>query len=298
MRKLGLALVAIFAAMSLLGGCTSKPQKSSGKMLVAASIGPLGNFANEVGGNLVDVQVLVQPGASPHTYQLSADQMEMLSQASVLVLNGLHLEFWADKAINAADNPKLIVVHTADGLPVIEGKDEEHGDVHPGGNPHVWLNPMYAIHQVETIRDAFIKADPSHKSQYTKNAADYVAKLRKLDKDIRAEVATFKSRDFITFHPTWVYFAREYGLVEAAAIEKSPGREPSPSEIGDIVDLCKREHIRAIFAEPQFSPKAAEVVADECGARVLMLNTIGQPPDFDYIKMMRDNVNEMAKALK
>ncbi|MHB9035185.1 MAG: metal ABC transporter substrate-binding protein [Armatimonadota bacterium] len=287
-------LVAVCLVALVTAGCGRTTSKPNGKMLVAASIGPLGNFAREVGGNLVDVEVLVQPGASPHTYQLTTDQMEMLSTASVLVLNGIGLEFWADKAIDAASNPKLIVLRTGEGLPLL-GSDEDHG--HSGGNPHVWLNPVYAIHQVEMIRDAFVKADPKHKKEYEANAKQYIGRLRQLDRDIRERVKTFRSKDFITFHSAWVYFAREYGLHEAAVIEKSPGKEPSPSELADVINVCRKVKAKAIFAEPQFSPKAAEVVAAECGAKVLMLDYIGTPPDYDYIKRMRDNLDQMTKAL-
>lgn len=263
-------------------------------MLVAASIGPLGNFAEKVGGKLVDVRILVQPGASPHTYQLTTEQMEMLSNASVLVLNGVNLEFWANKAIDAADNPKLIVTRTAEGLPVLASGDDHD---HLGGNPHLWLNPVYAVRQVEMIRSAFIMADPKHADDYKSNAAKYIADLKRLDKDIRKEVKTFKSKDFIAYHPAWVYFAKEYGLRQAAVIEETPGKEPSPSELADVIKVCKKTKARAIFAEPQFSPKAAKVIAGECGANVLMLDPIGKPPHYDYIATMRANLKQMTKAL-
>ena len=288
-------LVMVCAAVLVASGCGKARVRQGGRMLVAASIAPMADFARNVGGDLVDVELLVPPNASPHTYQLDPDQMRLLSKASVLVLNGVRLEFWADKAISAAENPKLIVVETAKGISLIDSPDDH---VHEGGNPHVWLNPIYAIRQVQAIRDAFIKADPPHHSQYTANAATYVRKLQQLDADIRKEVRSFRSKRFVAFHPAWVYFAREYGLVEAAVIEQSPGREPSPSEIRDVVKIAKQARAKAIFAEPQFSPKAAQVVADEVGAKVLMLDPIGKPPDYDYIKTMRANLKQMAEALR
>lgn len=284
-------LLAIIAFAVCVAGC-SRTNLPKGKMIVAASIPPLADFAKQVGGKYVDVTLLVGPGQSPHTYQIQPDQMRMLSEASVLVLNGVNLEFWADKAIDAANNPKLIVVKTADGLPTIDESD------HGGGNPHVWLNPIYAIHQVEMIRDAYIKADPKHAVQYKTNANAYINKLKQLDKDIRAEVKTFKQKQFVAFHSAWVYFAREYGLKQAAVIEESPGKEPTPVQIKHVVDTIKRIKAKAIFAEPQFSPKAAEVIASETGAKVLFLDPLGRPPHYSYISMMRYDVAEMAKALK
>ncbi len=263
-------------------------------MIVAASIAPLADFSREVGGNLVQVELLVPPGASPHVYQPEPGQMQMLSKASVLVLNGVGIEFWAKSVIDAANNPKLIVVRTADGLRILDTTDP-HEKL---GNPHVWLDPIYAIHQVEAIRDAFIKADRKHAADYRRNADRYISELHKLDADIRAEVATFKSKSFIAFHPAWIYFARRYGLHEAAVIEQSPGKEPSPSDTAEVVDTAKRLHAKAIFAEPQFSPKAARVIADEAGAKVLELDPLGKPPNYRYIDTMRADVKTMAEALK
>lgn len=291
--NIALLLIAVVFVCNITG-CRHDVGRNNRKMQVAVSIGPLGNFAKEVGGNLADVHILVKPGASPHTYQLTTDQMEMLSSASVLVLNGVNLEFWADKAIDAADNPKMIVVKTADGLPIIDSADDHD---HPGGNPHVWLSPIYAVHQVRMIRDAFIKADPKHSKQYQANSARYIKKLMLLDKDIHERVKTFKHKDFIAFHPAWVYFAKQYGLKQAAVIEETPGKEPSPSDLRSIVKECIRIKAKAIFAEPQFSPKAAQVIADECRTHVLMLDPIGKAPEYDYIKTMRSNLNQMAKAL-
>lgn len=284
----------IAIAVSLVG-CGRPGKQTSEKMLVVASIAPLADFAREVGGDLVRVEVLVPPGASSHTYQLTPEQMSLISNASVLVLNGIDLEYWADKAIAAADNPKLIVIRTGEGLPTISS-DDEHD--HSGKNPHVWLDPVYAVHQVAVIREAFIKADPSHRKEYIANANAYIAKLKQLDGDIRKRVKTFSSKRFIAFHPAWVYFAKEYGLDQAAVIESSPGREPSPAEIRDIVDTARKLKVKAIFAEPQFSPKAAQVVADEVGAKVLYLDPQGKPPSYDYIETMHKNLDEISKALK
>jgi zinc transport system substrate-binding protein len=273
-------------------GC-GKSEIAPGKMLVAASIAPIYHFAQQVGGDRVEVVLLVPPGSNPHTYQIQPNQMSALSKASVLALNGVDLEFWADKAIDAAHNTTLIVVRTADGLSIIE---ESHEGEH--GNPHVWLDPINAIHQVQSIRDAFIKSDPAHASEYEINAERYIERLRKLDSEIRAEVAGFSHKSFVTFHPTWTYFAQRYGLTQAAEIEPSPGKEPSPRDIAHAIKMARQTNSRAIFAEPQMSPKAAHVVAEEANAKVLLLDAFGAPPDYDYIDNMRTNLKLMAEALK
>lgn len=280
--------------MACVCGC-GKPNAGQGRMIVAASIAPLYYFSQQIGGEQVKVTLLVPPGSNPHTYQIQPNQMSDLSKASVLVLNGIGLEFWADRVVDAANNPKLIVTRTADGLQII---DEEAGDDHEHGNPHVWLDPIDAIHQVEKIRDAFIKADPSHADDYRANAANLVKRLKELDEDIRSEVSGFQHKSFVTFHPTWTYFAHRYGLDQAAEIEPSPGKEPSPRDIAQAIKIARKLDVRAIFAEPQMSPKAAHVVAEEAGAKVLLLDAFGKPPDYDYFANMRENLNIMAEALK
>lgn len=290
--RLYLGLCAAVAAL-LLAGCGAREETRDSRMLVAVSIAPLYDFARRVGGDHVQVELLVPPAASPHTYQLEPRQMKTLSKASVLVLNGIGLEYWADKAVGAAGNSGLVVVRTADGLPIRDAGDTDH----PSGNPHVWLNPVYAIRQVKVIRDALAKADPANGKAYATNATRLIGQLSDLDKEIRTTVKTFRSRSFVAFHPAWAYFADEYGLVQAAVIEDSPGKEPTSAQLRSVVETARKLKATAIFAERQFSPKSARVIADEVGAQVLQLDPLGQPPDYDYIRMMRGNIAQMSKAL-
>lgn len=283
----------LLIGLALTLGLATRGADAGDKLLVAASILPLADFARQVGGERTEVETLVPPGASPHTYELTPAQLKLVSLARVLVLNGVGLEFWADKMISAAHNPQLIVVRTAEGLNILAGDADE-----PGGNPHVWLSPVNAIHQVEMIREALMRADPAGTDTYRANAARYIAELRALDKEIRSTVATFSQPKFIAFHAAWVYFARDYGLQEAAVVEGAPGREPSPAEIAGIIRTAKAIGARAIFAEPQFSQKAAQVIAEESGAKVLLLNALGQPPSYSYLNLMHYNLEQMSKALR
>lgn len=289
-----LALMLLVAVMS--AGCArpGRPASEGGKLLVAASILPMADFARQVGGDRVEVQALIPPGVSEHIYEPTPAQVEMLSKSRLLVLNGVGLEFWADKAIGAVSNPSLLVVRTAEGLSILASPDKDEAQ----GDPHVWLDPLDAIHQVEAIRDALIKADPEGADTYRRNAASYVEQLNQLDAYIKQKVAGFSSKDFIAFHAAWGYFAKRYGLREAAVIERSPGREPSPAEIANIVQKAKAIKAKVIFAEYQFPTKAADVIAAESGARVLTLDPLGIPPDYNYVSTLRYDVDEMAKAMR
>jgi len=267
--------------------------KQDTRLPVVASILPLADFARQVGGDRVQVEVLVPAGASPHTYELAPAQLKAVTRARVLVLNGVGLEFWAEKVISSADNPNLIVVTASEGMKIISGDADE-----PGGNPHTWLSPRKAMIQAEKIREAFARADPAGAEIYRDNADKFQRELRALDQDIRSAVAGFSSRKFIAFHAAWSYFAADYGLEETAVIERRPGQEPSPAEIAGIIRMAKEIKAKAVFAEPQFSTKAAETIAGECGARVLLLNPLGRPPDYRYLDLMRFNLSQMSLALR
>ena len=281
------------AVAACAGGAEPSPTADGG-ILVAASITPLADFARQVGDDHVEVITLVPPGASPHTYELIPSQVEQVAKARLLVLNGVGLEYWADKLIQSADNPNLIVVDTSQGIEVLAGAAGE-----PGGNPHIWLDPENAIVQVGHIRDALIRADPTHADDYQASAEGYIAELQALDQEIANEVAAWSSRQFIAFHPAWVYFARRYGLVQAAVIEEAPGREPSPADVARIVETARRIGAKAIFAEPQFSSKAARTIAEESGAQVLFLDPLGSSlNDRSYLNLMRYNVAQMAESLR
>ena len=293
MKRMMVVWLISLVVVACAGGAEPSPT-ASGRLLVAASIAPLADFARQVGDDHVQVITLVPPGASPHTYELTPSQVQQVARARLLVLNGVGLEYWADKLIESADNPDLIVVDTSQGIEVLAGTAGEHS-----GNPHIWLDPENAIVQVGHIRDALVQTDPAHADYYRANAERYIAELQALDREIASEIATWSNRQFIAFHPAWVYFARRYGLVQAAVIEESPGREPSPADVARIVETAKRIGAKAIFAEPQFSPKAAQTIAEESGAQVLFLDPLGSSlDDPSYLNLMRYNVAQMAKALR
>jgi ABC-type Zn uptake system ZnuABC Zn-binding protein ZnuA len=293
-RGLCKTLLAGFLGLGLAAcGRQADNGKPDTRLPVVASILPLADFVRQVGGDRVQTEVLVPAGASPHTYELAPSQLKAVTRARVLVLNGVGLEFWAEKVISSANNPNLIVVTASEGMKVLAGDADE-----PGGNPHTWLSPLKAMIQVEKICEAFAKVDPAGAEIYRDNADKFQRELHALDQDIRSSVAGFSSRRFIAFHAAWSYFASDYGLEETSVIERRPGQEPSPAEIADIIQKARQINAKAIFAEPQFSTKAAEAIAAECGARVLLLNPLGHPPDYRYLDLMRFNLSQISLALR
>lgn len=305
---LAISIVLIFA--SGLFGCSERTR--DGKMKVAATIVPLADFCRNVGGDLVEVETMVPPGASPHSFEPTSEQMMFLSDAGVFVENGLELEKWVSGISGKVDNDDLVIVTASDRIP--ESKllsvQEEHehegiededssGDIY---DPHVWLDPELAIYEVEAIMDGFIKADPDNEETYRKNAEQYINKLKVLDKDINGEASTFTKKKFVSFHPAFSYFAKRYGLEQIGVIEELPGKEPSAGEIEDLIKRIKEEGVQVIFTEPQFSQKAAEAIAFESGADVVLksLDPLGDPDNPEtstYIKLMKHNTSVMSEAM-
>lgn len=295
------SIILIASIMILLVSCSKSTDTKPGKILVATSILPLADFVKQVGGERVEVFHLVPPGASPHTYELSPSQLRNVAKAQLLVLNGVGMEFWADKLIQSMDSEKLKVVDTSTGIKILDAEEQENHEDHDhhSGNPHIWLDPMNVIAQVNHIKNALAEVDPGNTDEYEQNAIAFIEQLKNLDREIFSEIKTWQFRRFICFHPAWIYFANRYGLEQAAVVQKTPGREPSPQELVDLIKIIREINAKAVFAEPQSSPKMAEAIAEETNAKVIFLDPLGSEKELNsYVKLMRYNVQQMAEALK
>jgi zinc transport system substrate-binding protein len=321
-RRIRAFILQAFLACGCLA-CFTAPAGAgapSGQLLVAATILPLGDFCQKIGGDLVLVQVLIPPGASPHVFEPAPSVMARASQARVFVYIGAGLEPWAAKLLRARGPGDLVVVEAARGIPLLgmaahhhePGEAEERGhagphheeaesdDLHQTGNPHIWLDPVLAQEICRKIAGAFIEADPSHRAQYEANLKTYLAALAELHREIESRSRGWRLRDFVSFHPSFSYFARRYGLNEVGTIEVAPGREPTPRHLQDLVTAIRRDGIKVVFAEPQLNPRVAEVIAQEAGVKVLMLDPMGgrAPYGSDYLVLMRYNLTALDQALK
>jgi zinc transport system substrate-binding protein len=283
----------------------------AGKLPVAATIVPLGDFCQKIGGDLVQVQVLIPPGASPHVFEPSPSVMARASQARVFVYIGAGLEPWADKLLHSRNTANLVIVETAQGMPLIQEVEKHHGGGaaaepepaehgHAAGNPHIWLDPVLAQEMCRKIAAAFIQADPGHRAQYEANLEGYLAALAELNREIESRAQGWRLREYVSFHPAFIYFARRYGLNEVGVIEAAPGREPTPRHLQNLVAAIRRYGIKVVFAEPQLNPRVAEVIAQEAGVKVLMLDPMGGVPPYgsDYLKLMRHNLAALDVALR
>jgi zinc transport system substrate-binding protein len=283
--------------------CTKEPHRSTG-LPITASIHPLADVARTIGGEYVDVTVLIPPGASPHSFEPTPEQFKKFSRTDLFVMVGAGLEFWAEKLVHAAAGPGLRIVKVAEGVDLIGMVKGEHDPTQPHepgpepvGNPHVWLDPMVVRTLVNRLESILSELDPEHSEMYHSNADRYRAALDSLDAEIRRTVEGFEVKEFVAFHPAWVYFARRYGLTQVGVIEASPGRDPTPKQLKELVDAVRSFGIRAVFAEPQLNPTAAEALAREAGVRVLLLDPLGGPSRSTYLDLMRYNLSVMSEAM-
>jgi zinc transport system substrate-binding protein len=277
---------------------------SADKIKVVATIAPLADFARQVGGNKVEVTLLLPPGASPHIFEPTPKVVREISQARLFLKIGSGLEFWADRMLHSAPT-NILIVDSSSGVDLIKGVSHDHDHDHlkhdeqTNPDPHIWLDPLICTQIITKIEAALSRTDPSNALYYKKNAAAYQEKLRELDKEISGRTKLFRTREYVTFHSAWNYFSRRYGLKVAAVIEESPGKEPAPRHVKKIIEILEGLNTRVVFAEPQFSPKIAETIAREAGAKVFFLDPEGgQKGRATYIEMMRYNLAIMEKALR
>ena len=191
-----------------------------------------------------------------------------------------------------------------------KGHDHDHDDCTDDScghnhsvNPHVWVSISKNIQQVNNIAVELSKIDPDNAAAYRANADEYIAKLETLKEKMHESIDVLTDKNIITFHEAFPYFAEEFDLNIAGVLELEPNVEPSAKELENIINIVKTQNIKALFIEPQYSPKAAETVARETGAKIYTLDPIvtgeaNEAAADDYINKMKENLNALLEALK
>jgi zinc transport system substrate-binding protein len=279
----------------------------------------------QIGKDLVDISVMVQPGADPHAYEPKPKQMIDLSKSKIYFAIGVSFEnAWLDKI--AAVNPDMRVVHTDHGIEKLamaahhhhddadeyhEGKHhdknshdhkkgEHHGDAdhdedhheHAGLDPHIWLSPPLVKIQARSILAALREVDPEHRNVYDANFKAFSAQIDQLDADIKKIFAGKTGLQFMVFHPAWGYLAHAYGLKQVPV--EIEGKNPKPAQLKELIEHAKEREIRVVFVQPQFSTKSAELVAREIGGQVAFADPLAE----DWIANLRQIADKFQAALK
>lgn len=289
----------ILTALLSLGFCTlAQPT-------VVVSIHPLYDLVRQIAGDKAEVIRMLDPGASPHTFAPTPRDVVRISEADLVVLNG-GLDEWLLDLVQAsnAEVPVLELLTALEFEP-LEGAEAHHNHEagathdHSGVNPHIWLDPLLMAQAVPLIADHLAKIDPENAAVYQANAKELVTELEALNADLSAILAGVEGAAFVPFHDAWPYFARRYGLKLVVEIEPSPGREPTPSYLADVLELIADSGAKAIFSEVQLPVRPAEVVAESAGVEVYQLDPLGGVEGREsYGALLRYNAQTIAEVLQ
>ena len=299
--------VSMAVTIALLGsaaaGCAPHtPTPSPGaaeKMRITVSIVPQQYFVERIGGEYVQTSVMVLPGSNPATYEPKPEQIEALSRADAYVSIGVPFESaWMERIRSA--NSEMLIVDTTQGIERMAmtadhaHEDEERAEPeHAGENldPHIWTSPTLVKIQAQTIYESLAQLDPEHEAAFKANLDAFLADVDRLEADIRDALAGVKGK-FVVFHPSWAYFARDFGL-EMIPIEIE-GKEPSAAEMAQLVAEAKEEGIRVVFAQPEFSTRSATTIATEIGGEVLLIS----PLAYDWLDNLQQVAATFAQTLR
>jgi manganese/iron transport system substrate-binding protein len=305
-------LVAVTAVVGAVGSSAAQPGFQGRPIRVVTGLAIVQDLVQRVGGERVEAFSIVPPGADPHTYQPTPRDVQALQGARLAVWNGLGLDETAADLVAEQSLPDLTVVVLSEGITPMAGDEhdheaeaheeaDEHGHAHSGANPHLWLDPAYAVRYVERIRDALVEVDPANAETYRANAATYVGEINALDAWAKGEIATIPAerRKLVTFHDAFPYLADHYGLELVGVVLKSPGREPSAQEVAMLVTEIKQHQIPTVYAEPQFNARILELAARDAGIQVKHLYSDAFDDQVkSYLDLMRFNVTSLVEGLR
>jgi len=302
-------LTLALCALPLALGVSCAPNEAAAdKIVVAVTILPQAEFVEAVGGDKVSVAVMIPPGASPHSYEPTPAQMTELAQAMIYAKVGSGIEFelaWMDDLI--ALNEEMLVVDCAQGVELRamtddhdhehdatdpEHEPEEAGHEHTGFDPHIWMSPRNAQIMVQNIASGLIQVDPASRAYYEQSRDTYLEKLTRLDQGIRDSLSGVENRVFMVYHPSFGYFADRYDLTMLPV--EAEGKEPTPAGLQHVIEQAKEHNIRVVFAEPQFNPKSAGVIADAIDGQVILIDPLAR----DYIANLDAILDKLVLAME
>lgn len=291
-----LALASSLLTLCLLGACQSSDQKAHQQrpLQVVTTILPITEFTMAVAGTCATVQPLIPSNVGPHDFQAKPNDLVLVSKADVVVKNGLGLETFLDKLIASADNPRLKVIDTSRGMTTLPNPGEG------GINPHIWLDPLLAEQQVNTIRDGLIAAKPACKQQFTANAAAYTAQLRSLNAELAAQLKPYAGKSFVVYHDFHPYFAERYGLKGTFVVDV-PDENPTPADLKRVATTAQKSQLKALLTEPQEGGRSFAALARDLGVKVGEFDSIETGPETAtrpayYFEVMRRNGQALVSA--
>lgn len=311
-RKFPIVAWVIILALALGSAACEKrkeqgPGSSEPKLNVVTSVAPITSIVENVAGDRIQLTGIIPEGIDSHTFEPIPSDTKIISAADLIILNGLDLELPTLNLVNANKNPGASVLLLGNKT-ISESQyifdfsfPKERG--HP--NPHLWLNPEYAMQYAKLVREELIRLDPGNKTIYEKNCDRFLRRLEELDQAIVEAVKTIpeKNRRLLTYHDSWPYFARRYGFKVIGAVQPSDFSDPSPREVARLIEQIRREKVPAVFGSEVFPSPVLQQIAKEAKANYIDKlrddELPGKPgePRHSYIGMMLENLTTMFGSL-
>lgn len=309
-------LVAALLALVLFAPGCRKQEKPNGKLQVVTTLFPLYDFAKRIGGGQAQVTLLLPPGVEPHSFEPRPEEIVRVNHADLFIYTNSVMEPWAASIMAGVDKGKVEMVEGGKGVALQKapelGEQEqepagvhEHGHEHGGMDPHIWLDFDNARAIARNILSAYVARDPSHKGYYEQNAAGLDKDLAALDQRYKETLAKCPRKVFLHGgHYAFGYLARRYGLKYISASAVNADAEPTPARLADLVKLMRREGLHYVYTEELLSPRVAETIARETGAKVLNLRAAHNlsRDEFEkgvtFISLMEQNLQNLKTGLQ
>ena len=292
-KKIIATAMSVFMIFGIAGCSADKDTaKDDNKVKITVSINPVREFAQAVGGDKVDISMLVPEGTEPHDFEPKAKGLDELTKSVIFVYTGAGMEDWIDKVLEVAEsNDKLTVVDTSKNVNLIK----ENGKT----DPHTWLSLKEAKNQSKAILDALVKVDEKNKSYYEANYDKFSKELDTLYNDNEERFKNLKNKNFVTGHEAFGYLCRDFSLQQKSVEDMFGEGEATPKTLESLASYCKGNNIKTIFSESLASPKTSETLANEAGAKVQKIYTLESKEDnLDYLQAMKKNLDEIYESLK
>ncbi len=266
---------------------------------IAVTFDGLQEFAKAVGKDHVEIHTVIPDGVEPHDFSPKAQDLESMLTAEVFIYSGLGMEPWVFDALDAVGNDELVVVEASKGIEPIVNHNEEEIAEHGEYDPHIWLSLKNAEMEAETIRDALIQVDPQNKGDYESNCNEFVGQLELLYTEYSKKIQSTEQKSIVTGHAAFAYLCKDFGLEQNSVEGVFAEGEPSARQLTELVNYCKENHVTTIFSEQLASPKISQTLADEVGASVVPIYTMGSNEDgLSYLERMSYNMEKIYESLK
>ncbi|MGB5107127.1 MAG: metal ABC transporter substrate-binding protein [Candidatus Zixiibacteriota bacterium] len=294
-----LKIIALIVAALLIA-----PSKGEGAVKIVTSTSDLAYFARVIGADKVDVTSIASPTADLHYVEVRPSYMVKMKDAQLVLKVGLELDSWIERIIDGSRNAKLKKVDCSKYIAPLEipafKADASYGDLHRYGNPHYWLSPENIEPITRAILEGLATVDPANEQLYRDNRDRFLAEIDSELPAMKALAAPLVGIEMITYHNSWPYFAHYFGIELPGFVEKYAGVAPSPSHMGEIIDLVKKDQIKIIAMEPYFEKRVPQRIAEATGAKLITLypSIGGRRADESYLDLLRGNIDALLEAAR